>query len=206
MSARASLRGLRFVNLDVGPWDSAARKWECTCCCGRVRLVSSHRLLSGLTKSCGCKRNEMLTRHGHARKNGRRTTTYQAWYSMIQRTTNPRYKQAKDYILRGISVCDEWRDFVNFLADMGERPAGLQLDRIDNDRGYSKDNCRWATRTQQMHNTRVCRHLTIGGVTKPLPVWARERGLYPALVRNRIVKCGWTPERAVRTPIQVGVT
>ncbi len=121
---------------------------------------------------------------------------------MIQRTTNPRTKQFKDYGGRGITVCSEWQEFSAFLADMGERPRGLLLDRTDNDKGYSKGNCRWATRAQQQTNQRRTRWLTVDGVTKPLAVLAHEAGLYPTLVRNRIAK-GWSPERALQTPVTV---
>jgi hypothetical protein len=116
---------------------------------------------------------------------------------MIQRCTNPNTKQFKDYGGRGITVCDEWLSFDAFLRDMGEKPDGLLIDRIDNDAGYSKQNCKWSSRREQQSNQRRTWHLTVGGVTKPLADWVRERGgLYPALVRNRITK-GWSVERAL---------
>lgn len=81
--------------------------------------------------------------------------TYQTWEAMIQRCTNPRSTGWKDYGGRGITVCERWRKFENFLADMGERPCGMTLDRIKNDQCYCKDNCRWATRKQQLENQRI---------------------------------------------------
>ena len=86
-----------------------------------------------------------------------RTPTWYSWVGMIERATNKKYKQYKDYAGRGIKVCDRWTEqkgFLNFLADMGERPEGMTLDRIDNDGNYEPDNCRWATYSQQRVNSR----------------------------------------------------
>lgn len=96
------------------------------------------------------------TIHGHARRRGERggTHTYYIWAAMIQRCTNPKNRDWRLYGARGITVCDRWRIFENFLADMGPRPPGLSIDRIDNDGPYELANCRWATPLQQAHNKR----------------------------------------------------
>ena len=88
------------------------------------------------------------------------TPTYRAWADMKTRATNPNRTQAKDYCRRNIGVCGRWEKFENFLADMGERPEGLTLDRVNNDLGYFPENCRWATYTQQVHNRRRRKNAT----------------------------------------------
>src|SRR6516225_1485467 len=99
---------------------------------------------------------EHKVRHGHA-KVGQRSPTYLAWYSMIQRCTNPRVEKWVHYGGRGIMVCERWQSFDNFLADMGEKPAGLTLDRENNEKGSEPDPCRWVTQSVQLQNRRTTR-------------------------------------------------
>lgn len=126
-------------------------------------------------------------KHGH-RSNGIKTTTHAAWCAMLARCRNPRHRFWSDYGGRGITVCERWRKFENFLADMGECPAGLTLDRIENNGNYEPNNCKWATRTEQQNNRRNTRYLTIDGVTKPLMEWARGAGIKDDTLRRRIVR------------------
>jgi len=137
--------------------------WECLCDCGETIEVRGHRLRNGHTKSCGCLRREQRTAfgesrstHGHSFVGGKETPTYSSWHSMKQRCLNPKATKWKHYGARGVRVCERWRiSFENFLADMGERPAGKTLDRIDPDGNYEPGNCRWATMVQQRHNRRT---------------------------------------------------
>lgn len=139
-----------------------------------------------------------MLRHGHASR-GRPSGAWRTWRGLFTRCTNRKDPGWKNYGGRGITVCERWRVFENFLADMGERPAGASIDRINNDGNYEPGNCRWATRIEQNSNTRVAKHLTMNGETRTLSGWARVVGIGAPTIHHRL-KVGWSVERALTTP------
>lgn len=158
------LTGQRFGRLVV---ISAAPKsmgrnarWNCLCDCGNRSTPREYNLVAGLTQSCGCtwatrRLTADTTKHGHARGHG--TREYRSWCSMMTRCFNKADASYAKYGAAGITVCERWRDFTNFLADMGPRPPGKTLDRINNLGHYEPDNCRWATFAEQQRNRRNIR-------------------------------------------------
>jgi hypothetical protein len=181
--------------------------WVCRCVCGVEKMASYNQLTTGNTKSCGCRvsrvtraKNIASKRHGHASTH-HATPTYRTWTSMLSRCHN---EDADNYDLyggRGISVCERWMTFDNFLEDMGVRPHGTTLDRIDVDGHYELTNCRWATNKQQCRNTRSNINLTHDGVTRCVSEWAEVLGVKVSCLRMRLNK-GWSVERALTTPVE----
>lgn len=147
--------------------------WTCLCDCGKQVVVAGNHLKKpNGTESCGCVRRK----HG-ASRHGSVEPLYRVWLAMRERCNNPLNKAYKNYGGRGIAVCAEWEDYTVFVRDMGERPRGRSLDRIDNNGPYSKQNCRWATTREQAQNSRNARWITFNGETKVLSEWARTFGM-----------------------------
>lgn len=130
----------------------------------------------------------------------RRAPIYGVWSSMRSRCQNPSDRAYPNYGGRGLVVCERWQIFAHFLEDMGPCPKGSSLDRIDNAQGYSPENCRWASRSEQNRNKRNNVLLTIDGETLALPAWAERFGLKYQTLARRISK-GWPAEVAVKTPV-----
>lgn len=134
--------------------------WQCRCDCGVEFPTRGAALISGNTKSCGCFQREVAQdqgwkneTHGHNRRSGP-SRTYITWCAMLARCENPDHEYYHNCGGRGVFVCSRWHSFENFLADMGERPSGLSIDRMDGNKGYEPGNCRWADRVTQRHNRR----------------------------------------------------
>jgi hypothetical protein len=173
MSRPLDLAGQRYGRLTVISRTASSvhgkAQWTCLCDCGAETVAVAGQLVSGKTQSCGCQRRDAAARmgqanrgavrtHGHAR--GKCSPTYRIWIGMLTRCDRPTARGYRYYGGRGITVCDRWRGpdgFARFLADMGERPEGMTIDRVDNDGHYEPGNCRWATQAEQNRNARTGR-------------------------------------------------
>lgn len=170
-------------------------KWLWRCSCGQLVIVAAHDVKNGQRKDCRCRISFTGVRHGMSVK-GSVSPTYKSFQSMIQRCNNPNSTQYSRYGGRGIAICERWRTFTNFLADMGERPKGRTLERIDNDGNYEPGNCRWATLMEQNCNKRTNHNLTLNGQTMCVAEWARHLGISPTTLYSRMHK-GWSAERVL---------
>jgi hypothetical protein len=184
--------------------------WLCLCDCGGTKSVSSSGLKRGTVQSCGCLQAESNrikaaanVRHGYAKQSAAPHIrhTHRAWIALRQRCINPRTPAFGHYGGRGIDVCERWlQSFENFLADMGTRPDGLTLERLDNNKGYGPDNCKWGTRKEQSNNTRHNVKVEYNGVVLNLTQWAERTGIKFNTLKMRHT-LGWSPERMLNDPL-----
>lgn len=210
MPAFQDLTGQRFARLTVierAANRGRATQWLCQCECGTKKDVGAFSLRRGDSKSCGCLQAELntirATIHGKCPRKGA-TPEYSTWRCLLQRALNPKNARFKDYGGRGIGVCQRWREnFLNFLDDVGHRPTpNHSLDRIDNDKDYSPENCRWATRSEQQRNTRRSRMLTYEGETRCITEWSTIKGICEMTLHYRISVKGMPIKEAFETPLR----
>jgi hypothetical protein len=203
MPQRENIAGKKFGRLTALNY-AGGLKWNCVCECGALTTVWTNALKHGRTTSCGCYNKQRLrethTHHGHTRQ-GFTSSIYNAWKNMMRRCGTPSNAEFHNYGQRGIFVCDKWKQFSGFLEDMGEKPIGLTLGRIDNNGPYSKENCRWETVEQQSNNKRSNHPITLNGETKTISEWARMYRINRAAVGSRI-RIGWDPLKALTTPVK----
>ena len=163
------------------------------CDCGNTKELPASMVRSGKTSSCGCLRSESISAknfvHGLVHSG-----SYQSWQGMKSRCSNKNQDAYKRYGGIGLSFNPSWETFENFVKDMGERPVGMTLDRIDNSKGYSKDNCRWATPAQQNRNTKQNVFITHDGETMCMKDWSNKTGIPYTTIQDRVKK-RFTPEK-----------
>lgn len=179
--AKIDISGIRFGRVVASHTVDSKGNWMCFCDCGKSKVISSGALRRGATVSCGCYQSEVASRAAsiHKRKHGMDgTPVYKIWVHMRQRCQNPKAPNYRLYGGRGISVCQAWWKFENFLSDMGDRPSPeYSIDRIDSNGDYEPSNCRWATKTQQSNNSRTNRRLEHKGMVMTMAEWASKLGM-----------------------------
>jgi len=198
------LAGQRFNRLTaLIPVKIAASRemyWVCKCDCGGDALATTANLRRGRVRSCGClnvdRNKETKITHGMTR-----TRTYTIWFGMKRRCDDPSQDNYSHYGGRGISYDPRWRLFANFFADMGKAPEGLQLDRIDNEGNYCKENCRWVTPRTNSNNRSNSDFVEYAGERVTVTELARKLGMKPITLESRLYD-GWSLDRAIRTPVR----
>lgn len=193
------LTGQRFGKLVVEGLANRPRGkgrfWVCVCDCGGTIEVPTRFLNFGSTQHCGCSRKPHVLpprrrTHGEAHHLNK-SPEYRSWCSMWTRCRNPNYAEAHLYSGRGITVCDRWKSYENFLEDMGRRPTPQHsLDRIDVNGNYTPENCRWADNFEQGRNKRNNRYITFRGETLCHADWARKAGVHPSTLHERLGRYG----------------
>lgn len=194
MGTRIDHTGQRFGRLTV--MSQSDRRdgngniaWVCRCDCGQIATVGGKSLRAGDSRSCGCLFLEVAAEKGRRilRKHGMTgSPLHGVWMGMRERCSNPNDPKWNRYGGRGIRVCERWNSFENFAEDMGPRPDGMTIERDDVNGDYEPSNCRWATQIEQQNNRTNNRRLVIGGRTLTVAQAAREHGVLPDLVYERL--------------------
>jgi hypothetical protein len=177
--------------------------WKVLCECGKIVIMSNQKLMiKGKYRVeacavCGHKQGA-VRRQTH---NKSRTKMYHCYYIMMNRCRNPNVDSYPHYGGRGIKVCERWHSYENFYNDMGERPEGMSIERVDANGDYCPENCKWATNAEQQRNKTNNRYLTVNGEKKLLIDWAKEYRIPRSTMYSRLDR-GWSDERAVTQPLQ----
>ena len=170
--------------------------WRCRCDCGVEKTIAGTDLRRGAYISCGC---ATRFKSGRGRTHGASgEPTYSIWSGMLSRCSEAsKGKSRRLYFDKGIRVCDEWHSYEGFVADMGVRPDGMSIDRIDGNKGYNKENCRWATQKEQANNTSRNQIIEANGKSQTVAAWAEETGLIANTIIYRLRR-GWPAHKAVQ--------
>lgn len=179
-------------------------RWQCRCDCGNTTIVRGNSLKAGEVKSCGCLAREKSKIPKSKTHGMSKTPEYITWNSMKERCYNTNNKGYKDYGARGIKVCDKWlHSFENFYKDMGKRPTNKHtIERINNHKGYSPENCKWATMKEQGRNKRNNHLITFKGETKTISQWSEILNIKYRILEKRINRFHWSIEKSLTTPIR----
>lgn len=204
MGKRLDLTNKKFGRLTALKFSHKVKNylmWECLCECGKVIFTASSWLSSGNTKSCGCYCRDQTvlsnsTTHPSRTHGMKGTPTYNSWCSMKQRCNYKKNISYPWYGGRGISVCERWQVFENFLADMGERPKGHQLDRINGDGNYEPENCRWVSPIENSRNRKANAFINIKGEVKTISEWSEISGIKQTTISERLRR-GWDNYNAI---------
>lgn len=185
LDIKAGQRFNKLVILEELPLGERGRLLKCKCDCGTIKNIYLSVLVRSLTKSCGCHRLAMRTKHGM-----HESREYSTWENMIQRCTNPNARKYFLYGGRGVTICDEWiTSFKSFYRDMGNRPDNTSLDRIDSEKGYYKENCKWSNPREQLVNVRFFHQkIRYNGIVESIEHWINELQINREIFKARVLR------------------
>jgi hypothetical protein len=194
---------LTVVDLNQERSSKKRKLWNCICECGTKKVVDGENLKAGKTLSCGCWAKEI---HPLIQEKRRKFTIEERafrhiWQLMMRRCFNEKDAVYHHYGGRGISVCKEWQNYENFKRDMWPRPAGLSLERIDNNGNYELSNCKWASQLEQVNNRRSNKLMELDGEVKTVAEWSKIYNIQAAIVYQRLIR-KWTLKDALTRPVR----